>query len=60
MQLSFAPVVKQASPAVVNIYAKRVVNVRTNPFRSDPFFDNASFAISGRRVSGWKTRSAPA
>lgn len=40
MQLSFAPVVKQAAPAVVNIYAKRVVNVRTNPFRNDPFFDN--------------------
>ena len=40
IQLSFAPVVKQAAPAVVNIYAKRVVNVRTNPFRNDPFFDN--------------------
>ena len=40
MQLSFAPVVRAAAPAVVNIYAKRVVNVRTNPFRNDPFFDN--------------------
>ncbi len=40
IQLSFAPVVREAAPAVVNIYAKRVVNVRTNPFRRDPFFDN--------------------
>lgn len=40
IQLSFAPVVKEAAPAVVNIYAKRLVNVRSNPFRNDPFFDN--------------------
>ncbi|MEO3416560.1 trypsin-like peptidase domain-containing protein [Roseovarius sp. CAU 1744] len=40
IQLSFAPVVRAAAPAVVNIYAKRVVNVRASPFRGDPFFDN--------------------
>jgi len=40
MHLSFAPVVQQAAPAVVNIYAKRVVNVRSSPFRGDPFFEN--------------------
>ncbi|MFD1157343.1 trypsin-like peptidase domain-containing protein [Roseovarius aestuarii] len=39
MQLSFAPVVRAATPAVVNIYAKRVVNVRSSPFKGDPFFD---------------------
>ncbi|HBZ42718.1 MAG TPA: serine protease [Maritimibacter sp.] len=37
MQMSFAPVVKQASPAVVNIYATRVVERRL-PFAEDPFF----------------------
>jgi Do/DeqQ family serine protease len=38
--LSFAPLVKQAAPAVVNIYAKRIVNVRASPFSGDPFFEN--------------------
>jgi len=38
MQLSFAPVVKQVAPAVVNIYTKRTVTRRVNPFMSDPFF----------------------
>lgn len=36
--LSFAPVVKQAAPAVVNIYASRIVQSRS-PFANDPFFD---------------------
>ncbi|WP_137699521.1 trypsin-like peptidase domain-containing protein [Marimonas lutisalis] len=36
--LGFAPLVKQAAPAVVNIYAKRVVQVQTSPFMNDPFF----------------------
>lgn len=36
--LSFAPVVKAATPAVVNIYAKRVVATRQSPFANDPFF----------------------
>ncbi|AVO38089.1 trypsin-like peptidase domain-containing protein [Pukyongiella litopenaei] len=36
--LGFAPVVKQAAPAVVNIYARRVVETRRNPFMDDPFF----------------------
>lgn len=35
MQLSFAPVVQKTSPAVVSIYATRVVS---NPFANDPFF----------------------
>ncbi|RKE96475.1 trypsin-like peptidase domain-containing protein [Sulfitobacter guttiformis] len=39
MQLSFAPVVKQAAPAVVNIYAKVVQEVRRTPLQSDPFFE---------------------
>jgi Do/DeqQ family serine protease len=36
--LSFAPIVKMASPAVVNIYASKVVARRVSPFASDPFF----------------------
>jgi len=39
VQLSYAPVVKQAAPAVVNIYTKRVVKTsRRSPFANDPFF----------------------
>lgn len=38
IQLSFAPVVKQVSPAVVNIYTKRIVNKNMHPFANDPFF----------------------
>ena len=37
LQLSFAPVVKRAAPAVVNVYAARVVENR-NPFMNDPLF----------------------
>ncbi|MDO6727740.1 trypsin-like peptidase domain-containing protein [Cognatishimia sp. 1_MG-2023] len=40
ISLGFAPLVKQAAPAVVNIYAKRVVAVRESPFNGDPFFQN--------------------
>jgi serine protease Do len=35
MQLSFASIVRKASPAVVNIYSKRKVS---NPYANDPFF----------------------
>ncbi|SEP15605.1 Do/DeqQ family serine protease [Salinihabitans flavidus] len=38
ISLGFAPLVKETAPAVVNIYAKRVVAVRSNPFSDDPFF----------------------
>ncbi len=40
ISLGFAPLVKAAAPAVVNIYAKRVVAVRESPFAGDPFFGN--------------------
>jgi Do/DeqQ family serine protease len=37
--LSFAPVVRRAAPAVVNIYAKRTVQQRSlSPLFDDPFF----------------------
>jgi len=38
IQLSFVPLVKQAAPAVVNIYATRVTEARGNNFLDDPFF----------------------
>jgi Do/DeqQ family serine protease len=37
LKLSFAPVVQRAAPAVVNVYAAKVVESR-NPFFDDPFF----------------------
>lgn len=37
--MSFAPVVRQAAPAVVNIYAKQLVAERRSPFAGDPFFE---------------------
>src|SRR5512147_1625000 len=36
--LSFAPLVKQVEPAVVNIYTRAVVQQRTSPLFNDPFF----------------------
>lgn len=38
IRLSFAPLVKQASPAVVNVYSERVVRQASSPFANDPFF----------------------
>ena len=39
ISLGFAPLVKEAAPAVVNIYAKVIRPGRTSPFTGDPFFD---------------------
>ncbi|WP_367714685.1 DegQ family serine endoprotease [Nitratireductor sp. GISD-1A_MAKvit] len=38
IQLSFAPLVEETSPAVVNVYASSTVQVRS-PFMGDPFFE---------------------
>jgi Do/DeqQ family serine protease len=38
MQFSFAPLVKRTAPAVVNVYAERLVQQRS-PFAGDPFFE---------------------
>ncbi|WP_101069063.1 Do family serine endopeptidase [Roseovarius salinarum] len=48
----FTPVVERAAPAVVNIYAKRIVNVRVSPFRNDPFFQDLfrDFGTPRKRV----------
>jgi serine protease Do len=42
MQMSFAPLVRKTGPAVVNIYAKRIVQERMrsiSPLFNDPFFN---------------------
>jgi Do/DeqQ family serine protease len=38
VQLSFAPLVKKAAPAVVNVYGARREQRARNPFMDDPFF----------------------
>jgi Do/DeqQ family serine protease len=38
MKQSFAPVVKRAAPAVVNVYVSRRVRQMASPFADDPFF----------------------
>ncbi len=38
VRLSFAPVVKKVSPAVVNVYASRVETMPQNPLFDDPIF----------------------
>jgi serine protease Do len=55
VRLSFAPVVKQAAPAVVNIYTRRVVSNRTFGLFDDPFFqrffgEGFNFGIPTERV----------
>ena len=39
VMLSYSPLVKQVSPAVVNIYTKRIVRRKVSPFGRDPFFE---------------------
>lgn len=38
LQLSYAPLVKQVSPAVVNVYTRKVVRQNASPFANDPIF----------------------
>jgi serine protease Do len=38
VQLTFAPVVKRVAPAVVNVYARSVVQAPMNPLFNDPLF----------------------
>jgi Do/DeqQ family serine protease len=49
VQLSFAPVVHRVAPAVVNVYAARVVENR-NPFMNDPFFRQFFGAVPREQV----------
>ena len=52
ISMGFTPVVKRAAPAVVNIYARRIVNTRSSPFAGDPFFQNLfnNFGVPQQRV----------
>jgi serine protease Do len=45
VQLTFAPVVRRVAPAVVNVYARAVVQQQTNPMFADPMFQRF-FGIS--------------
>ncbi len=38
-QYSFAPIVRTAAPAVVNVYVRSRVKAFTSPFANDPFFE---------------------
>jgi len=38
VQLTFAPVVRRVVPAVVNVYARSIVQQQANPFFNDPLF----------------------
>jgi Do/DeqQ family serine protease len=49
VQLSFAPLVKHVAPAVVNVYAARVVENR-NPFMNDPLFRQFFGAVPREQV----------
>lgn len=38
LQYSYAPIVKRATPAVVNVYVRSRVRTAVSPFANDPFF----------------------
>ncbi len=54
VQFSLAPVVRQAAPAVVNVYGTRVEKRQQNPFFDDPFFrrffGDGGFGVPQERV----------
>ncbi|WP_417451846.1 Do family serine endopeptidase [Kordiimonas sp.] len=57
VQLSYAPIVREAAPAVVNIYTKQVVRSRRSALFDDPLFqrffgDQFSFGMPQERVRG--------
>ena len=54
IRLTFAPIVKKAAPAVVNVYSRRVVRARS-PLFDDPFFrrffgEDSPFGLNRERV----------
>lgn len=57
VKLSYAPLVKKVSPAVVNIYTRKVVKSRQSTFFDHPLFrdffkDNRGFGMPQERVLG--------
>ncbi len=55
VSLSFAPVVKKAAPAVVNVYAERIEKQQRNPIYDDPIFQR--FFGGGRQPGGATAQS---
>ena len=53
LQYSYAPIVKKAAPAVVNVYVRSRVRAFTSPFANDPFFQQffgEGFGLPRERV----------
>jgi Do/DeqQ family serine protease len=50
MMQSFSPLVKATAPAVVNVYADRLVQLRSSPFAGDPFFEQFFGQLSPNRT----------
>ena len=54
VRLSYAPVVRDVAPAVVNIYTRRLIRQRGNSLFSDPFFqrffDGTPFGLPRERM----------
>ncbi|MEQ8826115.1 MAG: Do family serine endopeptidase [Filomicrobium sp.] len=55
VQYSFAPIVKQTAPAVVNVYVSSRIRQSRSPFAGDPFFerffgDDFNFGMPRERV----------
>jgi len=53
LQYSYAPIVKKAAPAVVNVYVRSRVRSFSSPFANDPFFQHffgRSFGAPRERV----------
>ena len=60
LRLSYAPVVQRVAPAVVNVYAAKIVQNR-NPLFDDPIFRRFFGVPGGRRAAArCSARSAPA
>jgi len=51
VQTSFAPIVKRVAPAVVNVYATRMIRQSVSPLFADPFFQLFGGATRQRRQS---------
>ncbi|QFR25731.1 hypothetical protein FZX15_06760 [Brucella suis bv. 1] len=58
MQLSFAPLVKETAPAVVNVYAARQVQARS-PFEGDPSSSSSLAASLAQASRVSSSRSVP-
>jgi len=58
ISLSFAPVVRAAAPAVVNIYTRKTVERRLDPFSGDPAFERFFGEFFGRGLPQRRTQTS--